>query len=517
MRSDHYWSKRAEWRMYGYIQESDKVADEISKAYARAATYLDEESKKVFETFRRKGGISEAEARRILKDCGNATNYEGLKKAYAKLDDPEIRKQMLAGLRSPAFRARIQRLEDLRKSLDRQCADVYGIEVSKAQEHLLSTVDEAYNRTMYDIQRGTGYGFSFAQVSTDTANEILKNDWSGKSYSERVWNNTQRVASLIKNELFVGEMVGKSNHEMSAVIMEKMGVGAMAARRLVRTETCYVANQAEMESYKECDIEKYRFIAVLDLQTSEMCVDLDGQTFPVSKQQPGVNCPPMHPNCRSTTIACFDDDNLAELKRRARDPVTGKNVIVPADMTYKDWKKLQEDTYGEKQIALRQKMIYNRVADRKQYERYKSFLGKNAPKTFFDFQSIKYSDDWDAFKSYGRSIKSGELTPLANFDLYKDISLQIDEQLVGQKTSNGISISGKSKHFIARTIGSVEQRRNGVDISVTLSTLLNPVRVDPVKHNDNGDSQRFIGDGAAVTINPNTGKLIQVNPLKNLK
>ena len=124
---------------------------------------------------------------------------------------------------------------------------------------------------------------------------------------------------------------------MTTAIMEKMGVGAMQARRLVRTESCYVANQAEMESYKECDIEKYRFVATLDLRTSDICQELDSKVFEVTKQQPGVNCPPMHPNCRSTTIAEFDTDVMAGMQRRARNPITGKNELVPADMTYKEW------------------------------------------------------------------------------------------------------------------------------------------------------------------------------------
>ena len=152
-------------------------------------------------------------------------------------------------------------------------------------------------------------------------------------YSSRIWSNTQTVAVLIKNELFLGVLTGKSQHDMSAVIMEKMGIGAMQARRLVRTESCYVANQAEMESYKECEIEKYRFVATLDMRTSEICASLDGKEFPVDKQQPNVNCPPMHPNCRSTTIAVFDAELMEGMQRRAVDPETGKDIFVPADMT----------------------------------------------------------------------------------------------------------------------------------------------------------------------------------------
>ena len=44
------------------------------------------------------------------------------------------------------------------------------------------------------------------------------------------------------------------------------------------------------------------------------------------------------------------------------------------------------------------------------------------------------------FKAYSSSIKIGELTPLADFDLYKSISKQIDKRIIGLTTSNGIRI-----------------------------------------------------------------------------
>jgi hypothetical protein len=159
------------------------------------------------------------------------------------------------------------------------------------------------------------------------------------------------------------------------------------------------------------------------------------------------------------------------------------------------------------------KIGYNESSDLKQFEQYKKWLGDNAPESFEAFQTLKYSDNWGAFKAYTRSIKSGELTPLADFNLYQVKSREIDTMLIGKATSNGITIAGKSDHFIARTIGSVEQKRSGVDVQTALNVLSQPTRVDPIKHNANGSSQRFIGKGAAVTINPKTGRLIQVNPL----
>lgn len=45
----------------------------------------------------------------------------------------------------------------------------------------------------------------------------------------------------------------------------------------------------------------------------------------------------MHPRDRCTTIAYFDDEDISELERRARDD-NGKSILVPADMNYNEWK-----------------------------------------------------------------------------------------------------------------------------------------------------------------------------------
>lgn len=45
------------------------------------------------------------------------------------------------------------------------------------------------------------------------------------------------------------------------------------------------------------------------------------------------------PNCRCTTGIYIDEKTMEGLKRRARDPETGEVQMVPATMTWKEWKK----------------------------------------------------------------------------------------------------------------------------------------------------------------------------------
>ena len=154
----------------------------------------------------------------------------------------------------------------------------------------------------------------------------------------------------------------------------------------------------DMVSYEECGIRKYRFVATLDLRTSTICRGLDGKVFLVSEQQPGKNCPPMHPWCRSTTVCEIEEEALEEMQRRARDPVTGKTYLVPADMTYEQW--YENYVKGRPEAERNEKMIKNRSSDRRQFEQYRKILGKDMPNTLDSFQDMKYTDSkqWNYIK-----------------------------------------------------------------------------------------------------------------------
>ena len=76
--------------------------------------------------------------------------------------------------------------------------------------------------------------------------------------------------------------------------------------RLVRTEASFITNQAQLSAYYKSGIKEYEYLARLDERTSPQCKELDGKRFEVEKAQAGVNYPPMHPYCRSTTKAVID-------------------------------------------------------------------------------------------------------------------------------------------------------------------------------------------------------------------
>lgn len=329
-----YWEKRAAQRMFEYMESAEEAAKQIAEVYGRSSKYLEAEMTGMFERYKTKHNLSEKEARKLLEAAG--TNYDEILKHCRS---NSIDKEVLAKLEAPAYRARIERLNDLYLHLDRVLDKASQNEQSISTEHYINLAETAYYQNIFDVQQRAGYGFSVSKIDSKKIDRIINSKWSGKNYSKAIWDRRDKLAQSLKQELLVNILTGRTERETAQLIAEKLGSSARQARRLVRTESNYIANQMSTEAFKECGVERYLFVAVLDLRTSTICRDLDNLDFPVSEQKVGKNCPPMHPWCRSCIIAYFNRKILSRMKRRARDPKTGKTYLVPADMSYHEWYK----------------------------------------------------------------------------------------------------------------------------------------------------------------------------------
>ncbi|HDR3341880.1 TPA: minor capsid protein, partial [Bacillus anthracis] len=315
----------------------EKQADSFDAIYDEAKRYLTRQSNKVFDKFQRDYGLTEKEARLVLKTIKDDKTIDNLKRQLqAQPDNPNIN-QLLADLDSPAFAFRINRFNDLQKQVDNISNKVYQSEKKQSDTYYSDFMNDSYYHHTYELQKRLGVAYDFNTLPEREISRLQRSNWYGDNYSSRIWNNTQALADSLKNELLIGLMTGRSTRDIAEIISQRFDVGKNASRRLVRTESAYYHGQMELKSYDEADISQYQFVATLDLRTSTICREHDQLVYDTKEATVGVNYPPMHPWCRSTTIAYFDDKWAKDKKRRAKDPKTGKNILVPADMTYDEW------------------------------------------------------------------------------------------------------------------------------------------------------------------------------------
>ena len=338
MKSRQYWENRQAQRMFEYMELSEDAAKEISKYYRNSSLYINNKLDEIFTRYQNKFDLGEEEARNLLNMLDDPTSIDDLIKKLKSNLTTEERKNLLAMLEAPAYRTRLNRLQELQKEIDKLMENVYKQEKEISTRNYINVAKESYNKSMFDVQQQT-YGFPFSTLDKSDFNRVLGSKWSGANFSERIWANTQEVAKTLKEELIVSLMTGRKESDVAKIITNRFAVGNNQARRLVRTESCFVVGEMQAQAYDDAGIEKYRFVATLDMDTSKQCRALDGKVFELSKREIGKNYPPIHPWCRSTTICNIDEEALSKIERIARDPETGETYKVPANMTYDEWYK----------------------------------------------------------------------------------------------------------------------------------------------------------------------------------
>lgn len=530
-RTANYWQRRAEARLIAIERGTEPYLQRIFRINAGVVESIREDIERIIGNFAKHSQLTREEAISLLGETITEVERQRIIAMCAGIEDKATKARLMAKVNAPAYRARIDRLLAIEVSAQAKMALLAPRQIDTITSGLHKAGMEMYSRTMFDLQRGTGLGFSFAGVTDKQIESVMREPWSGDHYSSRVWRNTQIVAERIRDTVEQNMITGKSwRRSLNAVTDQALIDSNYAASRIMRTETAYVTNEIEALAYEEVGLDEYKYVATLDGRTSDVCRELDGKKFKLRDREVGKNYPPMHPHCRSTTVAVIDGFDMSELQRRARDPETGETYKVPADMKYAEWyQKHVVDTGKEWSV----KAYQNRHRDLRQYEAYKDAIGKsNMPLTFRSFQQMKYQEPqrWDLLKGYKSEVTSGNISPLVGFKNFEKEHNSLIERFVGTKTSDGVEIKGIKPHFTARKIGTHEwmaddaskEIRNRLRYKAVKSeqiedALSSGVYRDTLRKEKTGKmmlSRQYQGQECVVTVNPETGMLIQTNRKK---
>ena len=145
-------------------------------------------------------------------------------------------------------------------------------------------------------------GLPYKSQDRKRITEVVRAPWSGLDFKDRINRRYQYHMTGVKEIITSGINHGWSAEKVADELHDKLVVSYNEAMRLARTEMNYVANQSTLDTYTDLGVEYYEYMAVIDSRTSKVCRDLDGKVFKVEDAEVGVNYPPLHPLCRSTTV-----------------------------------------------------------------------------------------------------------------------------------------------------------------------------------------------------------------------
>lgn len=506
MNNQKYWEERQALNYSNNEKSIIAFHKELVSSFEKAKKEIQKVINEFYIRYADNNGMSYSKAQELLpkEEIGELKDY--IAQVYATMGTKDI------NVINKSIRARVTRYEALQKQIEAIIDVLYEVDYKEnGIENFKEIYKNSYYNTLYNIDIFNGFHTEFSILDIRDIETLIEYPFNGSNYSNRLWKQKDHMLTKLKENITIMLVQGRHPKTLSSDFAKIFKTKEYEAYRLLHTESSFIIEQGTFKAYKEDGIEEYQILATLDTKTSDICRERDNKVYKTDDYVTGSTAPPFHHFCRTTTAPYYGE---YEGTRKARDPVTNKSYDVPSSISYNEW----YDKYikDNPEALIEEKKWKNRNTDKKQYKKYKEVLGKEAPKSLKAFQKLKYnnSNEWNLIKDYVKSRENNMISAFTPYSQYKEYKEIINSDIVGLTTSNGIKITGQSKHFIERVFGTNEdpktnRPRSGVEINDIKDALLNgSVRI----RKSDPNSIKFITDKCMVSVNPNTGVLIQTNP-----
>ena len=375
-------------------------------AYEQTEETLAELEKRIREIY---GGASD-EIQQIVDEY-----FEGLKSRddhqRQLLEAGQITKEQYQLWRLAQI-GRGERYEALRDAVAKRCSAANQVALSYVNDTTPGIYSLNYNYQAYTIEKVHG-NVGFTLFDEQTVRRLIAEDPQILPKSRLdIPRDLQWNKDKMKRELVSGIMLGDSTGQLADRLQRVTDMNRASALRNARTSLTHAQNAGRQESMlraKEMGIrQKKQWIAAKDMRTRHSHGMLDRQTVEVDEffitengsklLFPGDSAHDAEPcdvyNCRCAMVTI--------------DPA------VNSDGDYETYQEWYDRKFGNNPGAFEteRKRVVNAASDREQFERYSNILGENAPKTFAEFQDLKYNnpDKWEKLKYQYRTINRYEVT-----------------------------------------------------------------------------------------------------------
>ncbi len=257
-------------------------------------------------------------------------------------------KYAIAGALTMAELMKYGRLVKLEESIAKEVSSLTGTETRTSKKAIKEVFRESYYRSAWALETGAQVSLSFTLLKPQAVEAAILNPYDRITWPERVKDNARLLVRQIREEISRGIVQGHSYDKTARAVKERMDIGASKAIRIVQTETHRAQSQGTQAAFESAAAKglvlKRVWVSTLDGRTRDRHRVLDGQKVEVDQPFKMDGMQAMYPggfgiaemdiNCRCSVRA--EIEGMGPTLRRARDPKTGKNVVI-SNTTYQEW------------------------------------------------------------------------------------------------------------------------------------------------------------------------------------
>lgn len=179
-------------------------------------------------------------------------------------------------------------------------------ELQKLGDKQISLLSKNFELHFFDIYYSFGIPGeeAFSTIDAAIVQQLINQIWvaDGSSWSQRVWNNTNKLQQALNDNLMSAVITGVKTGELKKLLMNDFNVSYERADSLVRTEIAHIQTQAAQKRYEDYGIKEVEVLVDEDERTCPICSKLEGKRVPIH----GVMPIPAHPRCRCAIIPVIE-------------------------------------------------------------------------------------------------------------------------------------------------------------------------------------------------------------------
>ncbi|ATY56897.1 minor capsid protein [Staphylococcus argenteus] len=294
MNNSKYWLERAQNVIQSEIQADAQATTEIERIILQMYAEIAKELLAFYAKYATTAGLTMLEVKKNA-DAFDVKAFRHKAKMYVRRKDFSGEANRVLKLYNLTMK--ISREQLLKQHLDLIVRDT-GLNLqSKLEDHLVEAVDREVERQAHIL--GEHVKIDDAEVKA-----VVNSNFKGVTWSQRIWKDMALVQKEVEQITSHVVIRGRHPNEFVSEFKKQTNSTSYNASRLLVTESARVQTESQKIAYlKDLGEDgKYKYVAKIDSKTSKLCHSLNGKIFKVKDMIPGVNAPPMHPWCRSTTV-----------------------------------------------------------------------------------------------------------------------------------------------------------------------------------------------------------------------
>jgi len=300
-----YWRNRELKHIEQTLKNDQDIVKQIEAKYREVYDNIEEQIEGFYGRYAEMNNISMQEARKRARKL-DIERYERKAKKYVETRD--FTKRANEEMRLYNVTMQINRLELLKQNIYLELLALTSAEERIMYQALTESVRAEFERQAGILSQSLSY-------PTATVESIVNASFLNATWSDRLWDNQDALRAELDRLLSRGIIQGQNPRQLARELRQAMDAGVYNSERLLRTEMTRIQTDVQKDSFEQSDYKTYGW--TIETNACKTCKAMDGKVFYVSKMQPGLNAPPIHPNDKCSIFAIQDRKEFEEdLKNR---------------------------------------------------------------------------------------------------------------------------------------------------------------------------------------------------------